>query len=145
MVVLNLVLTENHEESREIGMAELDLLIGKRLQTARKALGFKSARSFARQHGIPESTYSQHETGKRSLNPTTMVAYCERLKIKPGWLITGEDSSSNKVDLSKLQTSLHERLSRLVNPSMQVHLKTVLGHCFAGQAATQTKALDTVE
>ena len=70
-------------------MAELDLLIGKRLQMARRALGFKSARSFARKHGIPESTYSQHETGKRSLNPTTLVAYCDRLKIDPGWLICG--------------------------------------------------------
>ncbi len=73
-------------------MAELDLLIGKRLQTARRALGFKSARSFARKHGIPESTYSQHETGKRSLNPTILVSYCERLKITPGWLITGENA-----------------------------------------------------
>ncbi len=70
-------------------MAELDILIGKRLQQARKALGFKSARSFARKHEIPESTYSQHETGKRSLNPTTMLGYCERLNIHPGWLMLG--------------------------------------------------------
>lgn len=81
-------------------MAELDIQIGKRLQIARKSLGFKSARSFARKHGIPESTYSQHETGKRSLNPTTMLTYCERLNVNPGWLITGQQTRTTTTGLN---------------------------------------------
>lgn len=125
-------------------MAELDVLIGKRLQTARKALGFKSARSFARQHGIPESTYSQHETGKRSLSPTTMVAYCERLKVKPGWLVSGEEASHN-TNLKALQSALHEKLSRLVNPAMQPQLKATLDHCFGKEAVLQKDTLNIAE
>ncbi len=126
-------------------MAELDLLIGKRLQTARKALGFKSARSFARQHGIPESTYSQHETGKRSLNPTTLVAYCERLKIKPGWLITGVESNANKVDLNTLQANLYEKLSRIVSPELQANLKAILEQYFPGGVTVKNEAFSLVE
>ncbi len=86
-------------------MAELDILIGKRLQQARKALGFKSARSFARKHAIPESTYSQHETGKRSLNPTILLSYCERLNIHPGWLILGTAQEPVKQEQKELVTA----------------------------------------
>lgn len=120
-------------------MAELDLLIGKRLQTARKALGFKSARSFARQHGIPESTYSQHETGKRSLNPTTMVAYCERLNVTPGWLITGEDATT--LDASNLQQRLHDKLNHLLNAEQLNALKSALGQCLGTDVAVEEPAL----
>ena len=112
-------------------MTELDVMIGKRLQTARKALGFKSARSFARQHGIPESTYSQHETGKRSLNPTTMVAYCDRLKIKPGWLVTGDESGN--VDLNALQATLLTEISKIVQPELHANLNVILNHYLSKQ------------
>lgn len=112
-------------------MTELDVMIGKRLQTARKALGYKSARSFARQHGIPESTYSQHETGKRSLNPSTMVAYCERLKIKPGWLVSGEETK--QVDLAALQTTLLTEISKIVKPELHQNLKVILNHYLGHQ------------
>jgi transcriptional regulator with XRE-family HTH domain len=120
-------------------MAELDLLIGKRLQTARKALGFKSARSFARQHGIPESTYSQHETGKRSLNPTTMVAYCERLNVNPGWLVTGEDNTN--VDTQELQKNLYDKLGHIVTPEQHNGLRTILQQCFGIEVMAEEEAL----
>ena len=116
-------------------MTELDLLIGKRLQTARRALGFKSARSFARKHGIPESTYSQHETGKRSLNPTTLVAYCDRLKIEPGWLISG-DTNNKKMgvdtpttDLMLLQSIFQKELFKLLHPNTQSQFNHVMAVC----------------
>lgn len=72
-------------------MTEQDQQIGKRLRMARKASGYKSARAFATKHDIPESTYSQHETGKRSLNPELMILYSDRLGISPGWLLTGQE------------------------------------------------------
>lgn len=75
-------------------MHELDQQIGKRLQQARKAAGFRSARAFARHHNIAESTYSQHETGKRSLSPRMVLHYCDCFKINPGWLVSGQGSGA---------------------------------------------------
>lgn len=108
-------------------MSELDVLIGQRLQQARKAIGFRSARSFARQHNIPESTYSQHETGKRSLNPTTLVDYCEKLKISPGWLISGQDATV--IDAGLLAAVLEKTLVNIVTPNAQAQLKDIAALC----------------
>lgn len=74
-------------------MSNLDQEIGKRLRKARKSRGYKSARIFAIEQQIPESTYSQHETGKRSLSPETVLRYCACLGIEPGWLLTGREVS----------------------------------------------------
>ncbi|MCB1827212.1 MAG: helix-turn-helix transcriptional regulator [Coxiellaceae bacterium] len=73
-------------------MSDLDQEIGKRLRKARKLRGYKSARSFAIERKIPESTYSQHETGKRSLSPEIVLRYCECLGIDPGWLLSGREA-----------------------------------------------------
>jgi len=75
-------------------MSDLDQEIGKRLRVARKSRGYKSARTFAIEQQIPESTYSQHETGKRSLSPETTLRYCACLGIEPGWLLTGQEASA---------------------------------------------------
>jgi len=72
-------------------MSLLDQEIGNRLRGARKSFGCRSAREFAIKHGIPESTYSQHETGKRSLSPDTLMRYCKWLDIDPGWLLSGSE------------------------------------------------------
>ncbi len=74
-------------------MSDLDQQIGNRLRKARKLRGYKSARAFAIEQQIPESTYSQHETGKRSLSPETVLRYCECLRVEPGWLLTGREAS----------------------------------------------------
>jgi len=76
-------------------MSDLDQEIGKRLRKARKSRGYKSARLFAIERSIPESTYSQHETGKRSLSPETVLRYCSCLGIEPGWLLTGREASGD--------------------------------------------------
>lgn len=123
-------------------MPELDALIGQRLKKSRKALGFKSARSFARHHGIPESTYSQHETGKRSLNPTTLVSYCEQLKISPGWLISGEEKPV--VDINLLASVLETTLFSLVVPNAQSQFKEITALCATSYAqALKTRTATT--
>lgn len=127
-------------------MAELDVQIGKRLQIARKSLGFKSARSFARQHNIPESTYSQHETGKRSLNPNTMLNYCERLNINPGWLVTGKKPIA-AIDFSSLRTILQSELSAISSPELKQHITQIFERCVARyqrNAAAQTPKTEDV-
>ena len=73
-------------------MSGLDQEIGKRLRKARKLRGYKSARAFAIEHKIPESTYSQHETGKRSLSPEIVLRYCDCLAVDPGWLLSGREA-----------------------------------------------------
>lgn len=64
--------------------------IGKRLRVARKAAGFKTAKSFALKYGIAAVTYSQHETGKRSLGIDVLIKYCNILNVKSNWLISGK-------------------------------------------------------
>ncbi len=87
-------------------MSDLDQEIGKRLRKARKSCGYKSARAFAIEQHIPESTYSQHETGKRSLSPETVLRYCECLGMEAGWLLTGLNKAST--DLLSEATAVPE-------------------------------------
>jgi len=63
--------------------------IGARLRVARGLAGFRSAREFTLKYGIPASTYSQHETGKRALSIELLLHYCTLLNISPLWLMTG--------------------------------------------------------
>jgi transcriptional regulator with XRE-family HTH domain len=75
--------------------------IAERLKSARKAMGYPSARNFAKFHKIPESTYSQHESGKRLLNLKTLFNYSYLLSINHEWLLTGKGeflSQINKED-----------------------------------------------
>ena len=95
-------------------MSNLDQEIGKRLRKARKSRGYRSARIFAVEQQIPESTYSQHETGKRSLSPATVLRYCKYLDINPGWLLTGQEmlavgpSENDGVPEAKLNASYRQ-------------------------------------
>src|SRR3989339_1253394 len=63
--------------------------IGFRLRAARKAAGYKSAADFVIKNNIPQSTYSQYETGKRTLDAEKIVHFSKYLGIEPGWLLTG--------------------------------------------------------
>jgi transcriptional regulator with XRE-family HTH domain len=63
--------------------------IAKRVRAARKAAGYKSAKEFANKYEIPLSTYSQHETGKRSINAELIINYSSYFTINPCWLLTG--------------------------------------------------------
>ena len=70
-------------------MINVDKEIGLRLKIARKSTGYKTALDFANQMQIPKSTYSQHETGKRSLTPEQIISYATKLDIEASWLLTG--------------------------------------------------------
>lgn len=64
--------------------------IPKRLKIARIAAGYRTARDFIRVHGIPVSTYSQHERGERVLTLENVGYYSNILNIDPAWLLTGK-------------------------------------------------------
>jgi|GEM_PF-1805836 DNA-binding XRE family transcriptional regulator len=63
--------------------------IYKRLKKARVQAGYASARYFANTHNISDSTYTQHESGKRKMSLSTLIFYAHLLKINSYWIITG--------------------------------------------------------
>ena len=64
-----------------------------RLRAARIAAGYRTAKAFAEKHGIPEATYSQHETGTRGLRLGVAKNYCTLLDINVNWLLTGNGAT----------------------------------------------------
>ncbi|MCH9643818.1 MAG: helix-turn-helix domain-containing protein [Gammaproteobacteria bacterium] len=115
-------------------MQELDFQIGKRLQKARKDAGFRSARAFARHYNIPESTYSQHETGKRSLNPRMVRYYCECFNVDANWLILDRQSDEDslkvqqKIDVAILQKALQEAIQKFSKPLSEQQIKGIISY-----------------
>lgn len=81
-------------------MSELSEQLGQRLRAARKAAHYKSARAFSSQYNIPETTYAQHESGKRSLNVETLIHYSRLLNISAGWLLTGHGETLQEISHS---------------------------------------------
>lgn len=67
-----------------------------RLKQARVKNGFSSARTFAIKNNIPDSTYTQHESGKRKMSIEILFGYCSILQVDPCWVITGDSSLSNE-------------------------------------------------
>jgi transcriptional regulator with XRE-family HTH domain len=63
--------------------------IALRLSAARR-VSYDSARHFAKEFGVAESTYSQHENGKRALSVTALWEYGRWLGVEPGWLLSGK-------------------------------------------------------
>lgn len=74
----------------------------KRLRQARKQAGYRSARAFALAHGLAETTYNTHETGKdathgRGIPIDVLRKYAELLKVDFLWLLEGEISSGEMI------------------------------------------------
>lgn len=61
----------------------------KRLETARIARGFKTARQAADYFGWQYVTYTQHESGERGLTRAA-DRYAKAFRVSPAWLLTGE-------------------------------------------------------
>ena len=91
--------------------------IAKRLRAARKAAGFKAAKDFATQYNIPLSTYSQHETGKRSINAELIINYSSNFNINPCWLLTGNGEPFFNED-QKEKKAIIERETFSISPKV---------------------------
>ena len=61
-----------------------------RLKEARKAAGFRSARSAAESLGVKYSTYAGHENARRGLNDAMAVKYATQFGVSLDWLLMGE-------------------------------------------------------
>lgn len=63
---------------------------GPRLEAARVAAGYRTAKEFSDTHGIPQATYNLHESGRRGLKLEVAVKYATILGCDAAWLLTGE-------------------------------------------------------
>jgi hypothetical protein len=61
-----------------------------RLKTARIARGFRTARQFSDTYGIPQPSFSMHESGKRGLTSKAARQYADLLDVSIDWLLTGK-------------------------------------------------------
>ncbi|NQY42566.1 MAG: helix-turn-helix transcriptional regulator [Legionellales bacterium] len=108
--------------------------IAGRLKLARSKKGYKSARSFSKQNNLAESTYAQHESGKRKLNTTTLLNYREKLSVNPGWILTGQEPIF--LDKEKLESHNSTRYIVANVPKISVILKILIPFVMNGQIKT---------
>ncbi len=90
--------------------------ISKRLRKARANAGYRFAKDFSDSICIPYITYSQHESGKRSVKPEQLVIYSESLQVSVQWLLTGREISRDldPIDISLL-FDIYEQVIRIVH------------------------------
>lgn len=87
--------------------------IALRLSAARR-VSFDSARNFAKQFGVAESTYCQHENGKRALSVNALWEYASWLGVDQGWLLTGRGLPyPHDRDCTEKQAALFHQLDEL--------------------------------
>jgi phage repressor protein C with HTH and peptisase S24 domain len=72
-----------------------------RLQKAREARGFASAREAALRLGFNYDSYSQHERGLRGITRAA-ADYAKAFKVSAAWLLTGEGAGPGEDPLIKL-------------------------------------------
>ena len=75
----------------ELGMDSM----GKRLQQARKAAGFETAREAAARLGVNHNTYAQHENGNRGFPSKRAELYARVFRVPLDWLLVGKGSVPN--------------------------------------------------
>lgn len=89
--------------------------IANRLQAARKALGYRSARSFSLKNDQPVTTFRQHETGERKLDAISIRKYCDAMGVNESWLLTGSGQVLKPEVLSKVTSDdFYNKLNELL-------------------------------
>lgn len=87
---------------------EINIQIGKRLQTARENSGY-TQEAFAETLDVGVEHYRKLESGAYSLQPEKMLILYEKYKIDPTYLITGEKNGSFDIELFLANCSREER------------------------------------
>jgi len=70
---------------------------GERLRIARIARGYRTSKAFAAKHGIPQPTYSLHETGNRGMSVDVAKRYADLLDVSAEWLLFGRGEGPSGV------------------------------------------------
>lgn len=80
-----------------------------RLKLARIAAGYRTAKSFAEKHQIPQPTYALHESGKRDLTNKVAERYAQLLGVTIEWLLFGRGAGPGAPpELSGIQAAIGE-------------------------------------
>lgn len=133
--------------------------IADRLKIARKNAGFKTAKDFAVFHHIPITTYSQHESGKRSITPEIIVNYCTKLQINPNWLLLGnisihqapmnQQNSQHEqhimVDLILLKNILMKGEDIFTNEVLDLTYQELINYCFDIYDIVSSLTINSIE
>lgn len=78
--------------------------MGNRIRELRKARGI-TMKQLGKELGVAESTVSQYETGKRSIDNETLLRLGEFFDVTVGYLIGAEEDKKAPTDNSKRSTS----------------------------------------
>jgi transcriptional regulator with XRE-family HTH domain len=84
--------------------------LGARIRAARKAAGFKTAKSFLKKHKVPASTYSQHESGARTPDDQALKFYAKVFEVDLNWLKTGKGQPFTKTTPFQQETLAEESI-----------------------------------
>lgn len=76
--------------------------IGERLALVR-ATKRKSQKAMGEELMIPWRTYQNYEMGSREVPVDFVMDYCDRLSIRPEWLINGEGGQARQSDFGELK------------------------------------------
>ena len=88
----------------KLSAADIRADVAGRLRIARKSIGFRTARSFAKKLGIDENSYTPYERGK-AIPPPVLLAKVKHLTgVTMDWLFFG--------DTSGLTLKVHEALQK---------------------------------
>lgn len=83
----------------------------KRLENARIARGFRTAKDASRFFHWPYETYIQHEQGIRGISRAS-AKYAKAFRVSEGWLLTGE-GTDGPPEMVSGEDSVKELLSRI--------------------------------
>jgi transcriptional regulator with XRE-family HTH domain len=95
-----------------------NIRLGARIRAARKAAGFKTSKQFTKNHKIPESTYSQHESGARYPNDEMLQFYCKIFEVNLNWLKTGNGNPYTQKN-SRKNSIISDELIDLKKPNIK--------------------------
>jgi hypothetical protein len=120
-----------------------DPWLGLRLQTARRAAGYRSAREACVSHGWSEPRSRAHEAGTRLPSPDSLAAYAAAFQVSQDWLAykQGEGPEIDPRHLAQLtaRTNLEERIEPTGPPEIARRLRLarrLAGYRSASAAAT---------
>ncbi|EKD72815.1 MAG: hypothetical protein ACD_45C00578G0002 [uncultured bacterium] len=100
--------------------------LGARIRAARKAAGFKTAKTFLKKHKVPASTYSQHESGARTPDDKALKFYSKVFDVGFDWLKNGKGHPYKKTDPAKKAIFAEEsfEIKQINNKNLDIKLLT---------------------
>ena len=103
-----IIYSESEVQTMRTEKKELNIQIGKRLQTARENSGY-TQETFAEALDVGVEHYRKIELGMYGLQRENMLILYEKYKIDPTYLLTGEKNHTFDVDLFLANCSREER------------------------------------